>query len=356
MSKIVAVRHNDDGDLKEFMLDSGEIMSYEQAVDAIHAGTIEGCNVGKTKTGGRSFMFKNMKKIITTTMLVAMTATSIPTAAYAAEIAVPNTSTVMVNGESVDVTAYTISGYNYFKLRDMAAIMKDTAASFGVTFNHSEKCVAINTQEEYVPTGNELKVSESKENKSAIVSNQRLTLDYDEITMQAYLIDGNNYFKLRDLGKRLGFEVSWDNTTKTVSINTHEDVVNEEEPVVQSKPSNNKDLGTFTMKEDDFILIREMVPNAVKGFSYTCFYPGGVNIHVDGSDTDGAEAREVTSRPVTVRRFGYLVGSSVGTCVVDVYSYPTKSLHANGYNKKYSTYTTDGMTYVGTATINVVPK
>ena len=302
-------------------------------------------------------MFKNMKKIITTTMLVAMTATSIPTAAYAAEIAVPNTSTVMVNGESVDVTAYTISGYNYFKLRDMAAIMKDTAASFGVTFNHSEKCVAINTQEEYVPTGNELKVSESKENKSAIVSNQRLTLDYDEITMQAYLIDGNNYFKLRDLGKRLGFEVSWDNTTKTVSINTHEDVV-DEEPGVQSKPSNNKDLGTFTMKEDDFILIREMVPSYSKDLGYTCFYPGGVNIHIDGKDNDSAEAQAVTSRPVSVTRFGYLEASSVGTCTVEVYSYTKEYRLSTKLNTdmKYSKRTTDGMTYVGTATINVVPK
>ena len=45
---------------------------------------------------------------------------------------------------------------------------------------------------------------------------QRITLDGQEIELIGYVINGNNYFQLRDLGDKLGFGVSWDNDTRTV--------------------------------------------------------------------------------------------------------------------------------------------
>lgn len=42
---------------------------------------------------------------------------------------------------------------------------------------------------------------------------QRITLDGQEIELIGYVINGNNYFQLRDLGDKLGFGVSWDNDT-----------------------------------------------------------------------------------------------------------------------------------------------
>ena len=42
-------------------------------------------------------------------------------------------------------------------------------------------------------------------------------------TGTAYNIGGNNYFKLRDLGQALGFNVTWDDATRTVSILTDQD-------------------------------------------------------------------------------------------------------------------------------------
>ena len=49
---------------------------------------------------------------------------------------------------------------------------------------------------------------------------QRITLDGQEIELIGYVINGNNYFQLRDLGDKLGFGVSWDNDTHTVVITT----------------------------------------------------------------------------------------------------------------------------------------
>lgn len=49
MSKIVAVRKNSDGDLKEFKLDNGRIVSFKDAYDMGCTGEIEGiiCTSGR---------------------------------------------------------------------------------------------------------------------------------------------------------------------------------------------------------------------------------------------------------------------------------------------------------------------
>ena len=37
---------------------------------------------------------------------------------------------------------------------------------------------------------------------------------------QKYNIGGNNYFKLRDLAELLNFQVLWDNSSRTIRIDT----------------------------------------------------------------------------------------------------------------------------------------
>ena len=68
-------------------------------------------------------------------------------AAWAAGVlAHPSTHRVTVDGIPVDVTAYTIQGNNYFKLRDIAAL-----ADFGVTWDGTTSTVEIDTGARYVP-------------------------------------------------------------------------------------------------------------------------------------------------------------------------------------------------------------
>lgn len=47
MTTIVAIKRGNNGSFAEFKLDNGEILDYNQTVDAIKAGKISGCNVGK---------------------------------------------------------------------------------------------------------------------------------------------------------------------------------------------------------------------------------------------------------------------------------------------------------------------
>ena len=53
-------------------------------------------------------------------------------------------------------------------------------------------------------------------------STQRIMVDSQPVQIEAYSIGGNNYCKLRDIGKAFGFHVSYDALTNTVRINTDE--------------------------------------------------------------------------------------------------------------------------------------
>lgn len=49
-------------------------------------------------------------------------------------------------------------------------------------------------------------------------STNRIYVNGQEAQMEAYTINGNNYVKLRDIGKTVGFEVYWDGDEKCVQI------------------------------------------------------------------------------------------------------------------------------------------
>lgn len=53
-------------------------------------------------------------------------------------------------------------------------------------------------------------------------SSQRIYVDGQQVQIEAYSISGSNYCKLRDVGKAVGFAVSYDALTNTVRINTKE--------------------------------------------------------------------------------------------------------------------------------------
>jgi hypothetical protein len=58
------------------------------------------------------------------------------------------------------------------------------------------------------------------DDKTPIPTSAKITLNGIEVTFTAYEIDGNNYFKLRDIGQALDFGVVWDSTQDTVVIDT----------------------------------------------------------------------------------------------------------------------------------------
>lgn len=68
-------------------------------------------------------------------------------------------------------------------------------------------------------------------------STHKVTLDGSPVSVEAYVINGNNYFQLRDLAKLLDVGIEWNGTTRTVEISTDSGYTEEEPSQAAPKPS-----------------------------------------------------------------------------------------------------------------------
>ena len=124
---------------------------------------------------------------------------------------------VSLNGETVSCEVYNIDGYNYFKLRDIAEILKGLEAEFGVAAGADDYKITVDTAALYESVGGELDKSTDK-SSTCVKSLWTLTVDDYTYDMWCYNIGGNNYFQLRALGVALGFNVAYDAATNTAVI------------------------------------------------------------------------------------------------------------------------------------------
>ncbi|MDR3278530.1 MAG: copper amine oxidase N-terminal domain-containing protein [Oscillospiraceae bacterium] len=131
----------------------------------------------------------------------------------------PTASKVLVNGESKSFDAYNISDNNYFKLRDLAFVLNGTDKQFSVGYDEATKAIALTSGAAYTPVGGEL-TGKGDGVKTPKPTASKITLDGKEVSFTAYGIDGNNYFKLRDVGEAFGFGVDWDGAKNTIVIDT----------------------------------------------------------------------------------------------------------------------------------------
>lgn len=134
-------------------------------------------------------------------------------------VATPTASKVTVNGKVVNFDAYLINGNNYFKLRDMATVVGETTKQFEVGWNQVAKVIDLISGKPYTAVGGELAKGDGKP-KTGTLNTSKIFKDGKEVKLEAYTINGNNYFKLRDLAQAFDIGVTWDNVTKTVGIDT----------------------------------------------------------------------------------------------------------------------------------------
>ena len=115
-----------------------------------------------------------------------------------------------VNGEAKTAEIYNINGNNYFKLRDMAALLTGTGSQFSVDYDKESRTVIIRTGEAYNQQPGDLEPGEDR-SASAVRSNQSIRIDGVTVSdLTAYNLGGNNFFKLTELGEKLGFSVEYD--------------------------------------------------------------------------------------------------------------------------------------------------
>ncbi|WP_051775372.1 hypothetical protein [Paenibacillus tyrfis] len=135
----------------------------------------------------------------------------------------PTPAKVLVNSKDTAFEAYNINGNNYFKLRDLAMSVNDSEKSFEVSWDAAKNAISLASNKAYTPEGNELTISGKPTGKQVTETTANLSLNGKEVKFTAYLIDGNNYFKLRDIAGLMNIGVTWDEKANAIRIDTKAD-------------------------------------------------------------------------------------------------------------------------------------
>ena len=161
-----------------------------------------------------------MKKrsiLLTAIMLLAITiSVALPVSAAGAQV-VASPQSVIYNGGSVDMEVYNIDGSNYFKLRDVAYLLKDSGSKFSVDFNTETMEMITAKGSDYAGVGGEMAAGADK-SATCVASAWKLMVDGAAVEVSAYNLGGNNFFKLRDLGNAFGFKVAYDAAANAACI------------------------------------------------------------------------------------------------------------------------------------------
>lgn len=134
--------------------------------------------------------------------------------------AAPTASPVLVNGSVVKFEAYSINDNNYFKLRDLAKVISGTDRQFEVGWDSAKGAISLTTGKTYTSVGGELSIPSKTATVVARISTAVVYLNGTEICLKAYEINGNNYFKLRDVAEAIDFGVTWNEEKSTIAIDT----------------------------------------------------------------------------------------------------------------------------------------
>jgi len=126
-----------------------------------------------------------------------------------------STQNVLVDGKPVEFQAYALkdeNGYdtNYVKLRDVAYVLNGTKAQFQVGWDGA---VNVTPRKAYTANGSEMSTPFSGNRAYwSVVTPTNISgqaADLDAILLKDNGGNGYTYYKLRDLGKALGFNVGW---------------------------------------------------------------------------------------------------------------------------------------------------
>lgn len=128
--------------------------------------------------------------------------------------AVSSEQTVRLDGKDATFYCYALVSpdgamTNYVRIRDLAEVLNGTAAQFDVGWDGKQ--IEITSDSAYKPIGGEGARLFSGDQRYQSRSDKPLSFNGQSICLTSIDIqNGNTYYKLRDLGQLLNFNVSWD--------------------------------------------------------------------------------------------------------------------------------------------------
>lgn len=193
-----------------------------------------------------------MKKKISLLLAILMLVTVIPTAFAESKTvdAVKNTKKITLDGEEVMVGAYDVEGYNYLKLRDVAAILNTKKCQFNIGFDKPTKLITVELAKGYEKVEGDL--AEIKDEKAkAIVSVKKILVNGEEKEIKTALINEYNYMQLRDLASLVGLDVKYDKVNKVIMLKSDAEAKEEKkDEKTEEKKDDKKDDKKEEKKED----------------------------------------------------------------------------------------------------------
>lgn len=223
----VSIYNQETGEVTSKTVDTSELNNY----DDMFPGYLPGCTITLDQPGDYyvRFRYEAREGAAEAVVIVKESATTEDAAETTQEevqepvvenvVAQPTASKVLVNGTDTSFDAYNIKGNNYFKIRDLANVVSGSEKQFDVTWDNEKKVINLVSNKAYTVVGGEMAKGDGQE-KNSVTNTSPIYKDGELVQLAAYTIDGNNYFKLRDIGALFNFGVTWNNETKTVGIDT----------------------------------------------------------------------------------------------------------------------------------------
>ena len=150
-------------------------------------------------------------------MALGIMGSSTPIKTTAAEDLLKNQINISIEDMVIEFPTVLYKEENYLKLRDFAYVIKDYK-EIEVEYKKDEngKNKIYIKDGKYTPKGDELK--SEIDFKGAVIGTETLSIGNKDIQMSKVNVKGYNYFRLRDLAKALGLDVSWNKESRSVRI------------------------------------------------------------------------------------------------------------------------------------------
>ena len=131
-----------------------------------------------------------------------------------------STANILINGAPASVGGYSVNDTNFFRIRDIAMLLRNTSSKFNVTWDEANQAISITPGEDYAVIGGEL-VSDVPEKIEVVENDTPIFVNGRQTAITAYNINGSSYFKIRDIADAVGFNIEWDGATQTINIVTY---------------------------------------------------------------------------------------------------------------------------------------
>ena len=247
------------------------------------------------------------KKILPVLLALGIMGTSVPQKTTAAEDLLKNQINISIEDMVIEFPTVLYKEENYLKLRDFAYVIKDYK-EIEVEYKKDEngKNKIYIKDGKYTPKGDELK--SEIDFKGAVIGTETLSIGNEDIQMSKVNVKGYNYFRLRDLAKALGLDVSWNKESRSVRINKMGEM---KDSTIQFK-----ETATEKTEHSPILLVKDAGEGNIS-ITYS------VKVNTGGYSLKTKSVKRVGNKIIITPD---LIGPPADAMVTQVISYPTTTI------------------------------